>query len=254
MVQMVPVDRERLAGKGWCRPNGYPFAAGDAFIPIGASEFPHVASAMPIAFMQQSGRYMPVAVMSTNAGRNLFIGPQNEWLGTHIPAVYRGYPFGRGPSEPGGPMTLCIDEDSGLIVEEGEENAERFFEPDGKLSAVLSQMAKFLELSEQDLVRAQWISMALAEAGLIKAWRLTVPVSGRQVAVEGLYSVDEAALNALDDQLFLKLRKKSALPLAYAQLMSTGQVTKVLAPLATRQEQRAQAQISALGLAPAGSA
>jgi hypothetical protein len=254
MVKMVPVERERLAGKGWRRPMGYPFAARDALMPIGASEFPHVASAMPIAFMEQSGRYTPVAVMSTNPGSNLFVGPQSEWLGSYVPAVYRGYPFGRWPSEPGGPMTLCIDEDSGLIVEVGEENADRFFEPDGKLSAVLSQLAEFLQYTQQDLVNAGWIVMALAEAGLIKAWPLTVLVSGRQVAVEGLYRVDEAALNAIDDQLFLELRKKSALPLAYAQLMSTGQVTKVLAPLATMQDQRAQAQISALELAPAGSA
>ena len=33
MVQMVPVDREGLAGKGWRRPKGYPFAAGDAPYP-----------------------------------------------------------------------------------------------------------------------------------------------------------------------------------------------------------------------------
>ena len=110
-------------------------------------------------------------------------------------------------------MTLCIDEDSGLIVEEGEANAERFFEPDGKLSVVLGQLAELLRRSEQDLVHAQWISAALAEAGLIKPWLLTVTVGGRQIAMEGLHSVDEAALNALDDQLFLELRKKSALAL-----------------------------------------
>lgn len=254
MVQMVPVDREGLAGKGWRRPKGYPFAAGDALIPIGASEFPHVASAMPIAFTEQSGRYMPVAVMSTNAGRNLFVGPQNEWLGSYIPAIYQAYPFGRGPREPGGPMTLCIDEDSGLIVEEGEANAERFFEPDGKLSVVLGQLAELLRRSEQDLVHAQWISAALAEAGLIKPWLLTVTVGGRQIAMEGLHSVDEAALNALDDQLFLELRKKSALALGYAQLLSTGQVAKVLARLATMQDQRAQSALISAGLAVAGSA
>jgi hypothetical protein len=219
-------------------------------MPIGASEFPHVASAMPIAFMDQSGRYMPVAVMSTNAGRNLFVGPQGEWLGSYIPAIYRGYPFGRGPIEPGGPMTLCVDEDSGLIVEEGGESSERFFEPDGKLSAIVSQLAEFLQNIEHDLVGAGWMATALEEAGLINAWPLTVPVSGRPVVMEGLYRVDEGALNALDDQLFLELRKKLALPLAFAQLMSAGQVTKVLAQLARMQEQRAQVQISALALAP----
>ena len=33
---------------------------------------------MPIAFVQQSGGYVPVAVMSPIAGRNFFIGPAGQ--------------------------------------------------------------------------------------------------------------------------------------------------------------------------------
>ena len=44
------------------------------------------------------------------------------------------------------------------------------------------------------------------------------------VPVEGLFSVDEAALNKLDDEDFLALRKAGGLAIAYAQLFSMNQL------------------------------
>jgi hypothetical protein len=44
------------------------------------------------------------------------------------------------------------------------------------------------------------------------------------VPVEGLFSIDEAGLNKLDDEDFLTLRKAGGLALAYAQLLSMGQL------------------------------
>ena|GEM_PF-6732518 len=43
--------------------------------------------------------------------------------------------------------------------------------------------------------------------------------------MEGLYRVDEAALNALPDETLLTLRKTGALPLAYAQALLDEAVT-----------------------------
>jgi len=42
--------------------------------------------------------------------------------------------------------------------------------------------------------------------------------------VVGLYRIDEEALLALPDDAFLELRRASALPLAYAQLISMAQI------------------------------
>ena len=42
--------------------------------------------------------------------------------------------------------------------------------------------------------------------------------------VEGLFCVDEAALNKLDDEDFLAARKAGGLALAYAQLLSMNQL------------------------------
>ena len=66
---------------------------------------------------------------------------------------------------------------------------------------------------------------ALAEAGVIRPWQIKLKAEQAERAIAGLYRVDEAALNALADDVFQKLRKTSgALPIAYAQMLSMGQL------------------------------
>jgi hypothetical protein len=245
MVKIVPVDPKRHAGKGWRRPIGYDFAAGDSLVPLGGSEFARAASAMPIGFVERSGRYTPVALTAVTKGSNVFVGPTGQWLGSYVPAVLRCYPFSLVRFEGSELATLCIDEDSGLIVDDAGENAEKFFEPDGSPSAATNVITAFLRQIEHDKTITDLATAALAEAGVIKPWPLTVPVGKQQVTVSGLCRVDESALNALDDETFLKLRKASALVVAHGQLMSMNQVS-VLSRLAFIQQQMVQSsQVSA---------
>ena len=67
---------------------------------------------------------------------------------------------------------------------------------------------------------------SLAEAGVIEPWPLEVQVGGKKAGLKDLHRVNESALGGLDDEAFLKLRKTSALRLAYAQLMSMGQIAR----------------------------
>ena len=61
---------------------------------------------------------------------------------------------------------------------------------------------------------------ALAEAGVIQPWPIRIAAEENQREIGGLNRIDEAALNALSDDAFLKLRKSLALPIAYAQMLS----------------------------------
>jgi hypothetical protein len=239
MANIVSVDRERHVGKGWRRP-GYTFAAANAVAPLVGSEFANAALAMPIGFIEQSGRYMPVAVMALAQGSNLLIGPNGQWIGKYVPAILRCYPFYLSRSEGKDEAILCVDEDSGLVVDEdGAENVEKFFEIDGKLSPTVNAVVEVLRQVEHDRTLTDLAVAALAEANVIKPWNLTVPVGDQRVTVSGLHRVDEAALNTLDDAAFLKLRKASALVIAYGQLISMGQ-TSMLAQLATIRQRMAQ--------------
>ena len=63
---------------------------------------------------------------------------------------------------------LCIDEDSGSVVE-GDTNpdATKFFEQDGVPSAALKAMLDFLTRAEQNRTATDLALAALAEAGVI---------------------------------------------------------------------------------------
>jgi hypothetical protein len=156
---------------------------------------------------------------------NVFVGPAGQWLGGYVPAVLRSYPFSLGRVAGRDQPVVCIDEDSGLVVDETAPNAETFFDAAGNPSSTTNSVTEFLQRIEQDQTPTDLAVAALAEAHVLKPWALTVPVGEQQITVEGLYQVDEAALNRLDDASFLKLRKTSGLPVAYAQLLSTGQVS-----------------------------
>lgn len=239
MANFVPVSRLHHAAKAWRRPASLAFASAQAVVPLVGAEFAKAALAMPIAFIEQAGRYLPVGVMSPVSGRNFFIGPAGQWLGAYVPAALRSYPFRLGRLERGEEVALCVDEGSDLVVD-ADGVAEAFFDAEGNRSAASQGMLDFLLAMEHSRTITDLAVMAAAEAGLIEPWPLQVKIDGDTTPVNGLLRIHEAALNALDDAAFLKLRKVGALPLAYLQLLSIGQMS-VFERLSITQNQLGQA-------------
>jgi hypothetical protein len=135
---------------------------------------------------------------------------------------------------------LCVDEDSGWIVDsDTNPDATKFFEKDGVPSAALKAILEFLGQLEQNRIATDMALAALAEAAVIEPWPLTVEESGQQVPFKGLHRLNEVALNALSDDTFLRLRKSSALFIAQAQLMSMQNI-HVFQQLIAIQQQLAQ--------------
>jgi hypothetical protein len=233
MVNVVPLDRQRYLGKGWRRPMGYTFAERDAVVVLVGSEFPKAALALPIAFVEQSSFFVPVMLTSPVPGCNAALGPTGQWLIGYVPAALRTYPFSLAPAADPEHAVLSFDEDSGLLVI-ADDSTEKFFESDGSLSPNLSSISRLLRETNESRIATNRAVVALSDAGLIKRWPLVVPVGNQDIPVSGLYCVDEAALNALDDGSLVEVRR--ALPLAYAQLLSMGQIG-VLSRLALIQQQ-----------------
>lgn len=71
---------------------------------------------------------------------------------------------------------------------------------------------------------------------MIIPWQISVDSPAGRQNVAGLHRIDEARLNTLKDENFLGLRANGALAIAYAQLLSMGQISvfKNLAPLQAR--------------------
>jgi hypothetical protein len=251
MVNIVPVDRERHAGKGWKRPVSYGFVANVGLVPLGGSEFSQAVAAMPIGFIERSpGSYRPVAVMAISKGGNVFVGPGGQWFGGYVPAALRSYPFSLIRTEGSEQGVLGIDEDSELVVDDPSGvGVEKFFEADGTPTPTTKSLTELLQFMERDQVMTDRAVSALVEASVIKPWPLTVQVGDQQIAVSGLHCIDEPALNALDDATFLKLRRASSLVIAYGHLLSMGRVS-VLTRLTLIRTQMAQAEKTASDMLP----
>ena len=240
MPRFVAITREAHANKVWQPAKNLAFAATESLLAITGSEIAKVAVAMPVAFVEQSGSYVPVAVASLQPGSNLFIGPDGQWLGRYVPVGLRSYPF-RLRQAQGREVALCIDEDSGLVSDAGSEintpeAKERFFDDDGNPTPSVKEITKRLIEIELDRKATEVAVGALNKAGVIRPWNLTVKSDRGEKQVQGLYHIDETALGALNNGEFVTLRKASALTIAYAQMFSTDQM--LLLPMVARTHAR----------------
>lgn len=220
MTRFVAISRERHGEKKWRRPHGYGFAASEAVAPVVGMELGSAGLSLPLAFIEEAGRYSLVAVLSLAPGRNMFVAPDGQWLGRHIPALFRAHPFRLAARADSNERILCIDEDSGVLVEQGDVG-ERFFDEAGNPSAAVQEVLRFCGELDRGKTMTEQAVEALRQSGVIRPWPINLKTDAGRT-VNGLHRVDEAALNALDDETFLTLRARGALPIAYTQMLAAG--------------------------------
>ena len=219
MTKLVAVSKTRHGHKSWQRSDSYRFAASRHMAPIMVAEVFRAALSMPLAFVRSEQKYLLVGLLSLSAGQNFFVASDGKWVGGHIPLVFRAYPFRLANTADRRGMVLSVDEESGLISEDKGEG-EPFFDDDGKMSRPLREVAKFLDTVEKSRKVAEIAANALDEAGVIVPW----PMKIGEKQAEGLYRIDQAKLQQVEDEIFLNLRKTGALIVAYGQLMSMGNI------------------------------
>ncbi|MDR5900466.1 SapC family protein [Halomonas vilamensis] len=197
---------------------GFQFAAQDSVVPIMAVELGRLLSHYVIAFLKQEAGFQPVALLSHDAQRNLYVAPDGRWLGKYVPAALRSYPFAMA-SSPDGQQQLAIHS-SHLSDEEGS----ALFTEAGEPSEWVNKTMVFLKHCEQHRRITQEAMSALDKAGIIEPWPLTIERAEQTpLNVQGLYRINGQALNTLDADTLHSLRGAS-LALAHAQMFSTHQL------------------------------
>ncbi|KAB1068738.1 SapC family protein [Methylobacterium planeticum] len=235
MSSIQPLSRERHAGLRWRRFSGYGFTATTAVAPLAAAEVGKAALALPLAFVERESGWTLAAVLSLLPGQNLYVAPNGNWIVAYVPAAFRAYPFRVAWNEAVQPV-LCVDEASGLVVESGE--GETFFDESGEPSASVEQVWAFLqETAKGEAVLANACGK-LHAAGVIEPWPITIQGADGAQQVTGLHRINELAMNGLDDAAFGQLRRTGVVGVAYAQLLSMGN----LSTLGELAQARAQAE------------
>jgi hypothetical protein len=107
--------------------------------------------------------------------------------------------------------------DSGLV---GEQFEQPFFEADGEPAKVMRDVLEFLQQVRNNHQLTQRVCAVLHAEGLIVPWPLTLRDDSGEQVVQGLYRIDESALNTLDSETLARIHQAGALPVAYCQLLS----------------------------------
>ncbi|TDO03467.1 SapC family protein [Halomonas ventosae] len=228
MPQWSAISRTEHADSHYLPRQGYGFAARDPVVPILIAELTKLLPHYALGFIQQDEDsrqdYQPVALTSLGGQQNLYVHPDGRWLGSYVPAGLRGYPFTLANTQDR-QQVLCIAQDHLLEGHQGE----ALFDDDGNLTDKVQQTLNFLTQCDQNRQVTRAASQRLGETGLIEPWPLKVERGeGKEPrAVQGLYRINEKALNELAADAFADLRKHGALVLAYAQLFSMSQLAQL---------------------------
>lgn len=197
-------------------------------LPLVIHEFARAAHDYPIVFVKdgETGQFRCVALLGLKPEQNVFYN-EERWQASYIPECLRGYPFVLAADKNvEDQQILYFDQDSERV---NQQDGQALFNEKGEQTEFITNMGNFLS----DLVFKQQQTdtfiKALLEDSLITPQTLEVSLKGKDTyKVNGLYLLDEKALNELSDKKFLGLKKKGFLPPIYAALFSMSQVTALV--------------------------
>lgn len=221
MPNWTALSPSQHASKHYLPRQTYAFTADQNSVPILIAELSKLLPHYALAFIHQDNSCTPVSI--TGLGKqNLYLNSDGKWLAPYVPAYLRSYPFRLLPSE--NKQVLCIQEDH-LSDDQGQP----LFDSDGNLTKPVQDTLNFLNECERNRKVTQAACQLLQQAGVIEKWPLQIKQSEDQdpVKIDGLYRISEKALTELDKETFADLRRNGALALAYAQLFSMNQVSRL---------------------------
>jgi len=211
----------------------YDFAANVASVPLTAAEFTQAALHFPIVFSADEAAPMPVDLLGTGSGQNVFVDEAGAWTGGYLPALLRRYPFVFGPAVEDGQMALFMDEAYEGFNTDGK--GERLFDADGAQTGYLQSVLGFLQNFQVSFAQTELFAKQLAKLDVLRPAEATVQLGGgRSTKVVGFQTVDREALKKLDDAALREVFNSDALECIFLHLASLGHVDALAKRIAAR--------------------
>ncbi len=197
------------------------FARATNSIAVNALEFIEASKFYPIVFTP--GKTSSPLVIVGLEQENYFIGTDGQWReNTYIPAYVRQYPFIFFENEAEKKFFLCIDEKSPQFHVNGDEGARDLFNADGSPSPLTNQALEFCTSYYRHHTITMSFTADLVKHKLLQPYQSQATLkSGRKVSLSGFMMIDEKAVNALPDEVFMEFRSKGWLPFIYLALASS---------------------------------
>jgi hypothetical protein len=229
---VVPVSNGRHAKCSVEAGKGFAFTRNINSVPLMAVEFPQAAPEYAIVFAQNGDDIVPVVILGARQNENLYVGGDDAWQGTYVPAFIRRYPFVFSISEDGKTFTLCVDEAFQGLNYQGRGQA--LFTPDGKHTPYVDNVLKFLQEYRIQFTRTQAFGKKLKELDLLEPMQAQFTLdSGEKMSLAGFQAVDRKRLKALSGEALQQLAANDELELIYLHLQSMRNFTAVKDRLAS---------------------
>lgn len=197
-------------------------------VPVVLHEFSTLATDFPLVFVRNkdTGDFVPTALMGLRKGVNLFCQTP-EWPATFIPSTFMLTPFSAHRVSDTDEAVIAIDEKSDLF---STSVGEPLFHADGKFTPYLQRrIDQVIEVTAHSL---QSLNMCkyIAELNLLKTGTLSLQynASAPKYELEGVYTIDEEAMQKLEDAEYLELRRRGLIPMIYSHLTSLHQLTRII--------------------------
>jgi hypothetical protein len=213
---LVEIPPEKYQQYGFRQYVDFGFSADETEVEIVSDELGHVLTTFPIAVVDLDQQPRLVALLSVVPKRNLYLLPEGHWLG-YQPALIRCFPFAPAPNDSASRHTLYVEASHLTTWGEGMP----ILDVDGSLTPAVHQIQSVLASFVASRQRTRRGVCQLRDVGLLMPWHIKVrQEDGTEEAVDGLWRVNESALQQLDPQHLGQLATSGALALAYAQLFS----------------------------------
>lgn len=197
-------------------------------IPIITQDFFSLAAEFPLVFVKNSetDEFVPVAVMGLREGHNLYCQTE-QWQAQVVPVSFTNSPFGIARVDPQGEQyAVMVEEDSPLL---SEDKGEPLFKENGERTEYFDRRVESIVNVAQQTLNTQAICKHLAEKELFMTQQLQLRhrPDAPSYNIDGIYTVNEEALNGLSDEDYLELRKRGLLGMIYAHLTSLQQFRRI---------------------------
>jgi hypothetical protein len=215
----IPVSHARHANASFEPSKDFAFAAALNAVPLMAVEFQRAAAEFAIVFAQVGADVLPAAVLGVRGEQNLYLSEDAQWRAKYVPAFIRRYPFVFSSSEDKQTLTLCIDETHPGFNREG--RGQRLFGDDGKPTAYVEQVLKFLQEYQAHFERTRLFGKRLKENNLLEPMQALVTTpTGEKQTLSGFLAVQRDRLRTLSGEALSTLAKTDELELLYLHLYS----------------------------------
>ena len=217
--KLVPLNKELHRNFSFKKFDSLSFAAQTQSVLLTGSEFAEASKEYPIVFIKApDNSMMSVALLGFRQSENLYIDAKGKWDARYIPAYVRRYPFVFSEVSTG-QLVVCMDEDCIGMNIAGE--GMPLFDEKGETTLFVNNMVQFMQDYQVDFLRTRAFMEHLQQLDLLKESNARIVLgSGEEFQVNGIWTVDEAKLAALDDDKLLLLAKNGELGRIYAHLIS----------------------------------